>query len=323
MVKINRLNLLLQVIAGIVFLGILLFIVYLFTRPSTEGFQELDQAEKDEEPIQKGEITIFLTQFLEIRDLLYNHFKIGPSEIPELYTVKTASGELSITKKNPPAINREENAKQTKQKTVIGDVNPEFIKKFTRKIAIELADIIGYYEMKKSFFDEIQALPINEREEYYTTRKTKHNQNNELNVNSWGYVGALVEKYLQGYPFLYFENPLEEFQNESDIAKVLTPIVKSPNEVLEFHFDSLTLLQLPSPTQDESDGKFKDFDQSKHRKYEMSLINTKQVLRLLKCYLLDKLDSPFDDTIDCDKEKTNEQGVQIIGYNVFSLSVNK
>jgi hypothetical protein len=315
--KINRVHLLLQVLGAIVFLGVVMYTVYYFTSPS-EGFEDQPTNDKITPQMKR----IFFKQFLEIRDILYNHFKIDHLRQPKLYTMTVGNKEINITNELPPPITDANTATDTKPQlplnTTMKELNPEFVKVFTKEMGEELADIIGYYEMRKSFFDELEALPVNQRENYYNERKNNHDNNNQFNTHSWGYIGALVEKYLQGYPFLYFENPLEEFENESEVNKVLMPIPKSPNEQIEQRFDTLILLDLPDPKRP-----IKNFDPLKHREYEISLINSKQVLKLLKCYLIDKMDDPFNDEIDCDVEKQNERGISIKGYNVFSLSVNK
>jgi hypothetical protein len=317
MAKINRLHLLLKVIGYIATIGVIMYIIYWLTSPR-EGFQQ----QNENTQVSGGELTdrtkdIFFTQFLEIRDILYNHFKVGPDQEPKLYAVEIGGESVNITTENPPNIpaNTEEAKKIT---TTIQDINPVFFRKFTKKIGETLADVIGYYEMTETFAKEINKLPVSQREEYYEKRKDNFDVNNNVNIHSWGYIGALVEKYLQGYPFLYFETQgemVEEFRNEDQILK---PIPKSPNEVIEQRFDTLVLLDLPDPK-----NPIQDFYQRIHRGYEISLINTKQVLKLLKCYLVDKLNDPFNDEIDCDIEKKNERGISIKGYNVFSLSVNK
>jgi hypothetical protein len=328
MAKINRLHLILNVLGYITLLGIIMFIIYWLTSPR-EGFQEEDNTAsqqsankanktvKNSNQLSSEEKNIFLIQFLEIRDILYNHFKIGPSEEPKLYSLKIGKDEINITTKNPPNIPKNVDTVK-KISTTLEDVNTDFYSRFTKQVGETLADIIGYYEMRKSFFDEINALPINQREKYYEERKNNHDEKNQFNTHSWGYIGALVQKYLQGYPFLFFETgniQVEKFQNKEER---LQPISKSPNEKIEQRFDTLILLDLPDPM-----NPIENFDPLKHREYEISLINTKQVLKLLKCYLIDKLDDPFNEEIDCDVEKKNERGISIKGYNVFSLSVNK
>ena len=66
MAKINRLELLLQVIISVILLLLILYIVYYFTKPSIQKFE--NENEKLPTNIEKN---IFFTQFFQIRDILY------------------------------------------------------------------------------------------------------------------------------------------------------------------------------------------------------------------------------------------------------------
>ena len=286
--KINRLELLRNVIIGLSVIFGILYIVYYFTYVKetfiTEN-NELTNEDKD----------FFFTQYLQIRNILINDFNVID---PLLMNIKINNKEVNITNGNKKVYN-------------LNDINDIVYKNITIENMITLADIIGYHEIKEDFMKELKSLPVNEREERYLKQKNKVDVHNNINVHSWGYIGSIIEKYLVMYPFYNQENLLEQFNNSQSS---IIPLKKIDREPIEQRIDTLLMKTLPDPNK-----VFEDFNEFKNRKYELSLANTKQVLKALKCYIVTKMDNLFDDTIDCDEEKINEFGVSIVGYNVFSL----
>ena len=287
--KINRLELLRNVIIGLTIIFTILYIVYYFTYVKETFINENNELTDEDKDF-------FFTQYLQIRNILINDFNVLD---PKLMNIKIKNKNINITNGNKEVYN-------------LNDVNDLVYKNITIDNMTTLADIIGYHELNENFLKELEGLPINEREERYLKRKNKVDVHNNINVHSWGYIGAIVEKYLIMYPFYNQENTLEQFNNSETNIK---PLKKIEREPIEQRIDTLLMKTLPEPNKN-----FEDFDKFKNRKYELSLANTKQVLKALKCYMVTKMENLFDDTIDCDEEKINEYGVSIVGYNVFSLS---
>jgi hypothetical protein len=289
MTNINRIELLFQVLIGVILIAILMFIVYFFTSPwgnkilyGNENFQNQILKKNPKKPTneQKNLIIQYYTLCVII---LVHDFNIELSNFNiNFFNEKNGKDEIFT-----PIINITQNTPLCMTKNCT-----RFRNNMTFDHIHEMIHKLGFYKMSRSFFKELDSKNKNDKLELYDTPGIfdRYDISNQRNITQWGYLPTLIDKYLRLYTLfpedldgVLEDNSSNENQNTS--GEIGIEPIEIPNDI-----NIKEVLTI---------------DEILDKNGEHSIFEIKRNLEFLKCALITKMDNIFDETMNCDTLKVN------------------
>jgi hypothetical protein len=313
MAKINQSVLILQVGIGLILVGIVMFIIYLFTSPWGNEIlygKEEFQSKKDTILKEKPE-----SPTNEQKNILVQYYTYCVKTLVEIFNVPHENFQIEfhniVNNKNEifkPSLNITQNTPTCMTKNC-----RRFIKNMTNKNAMEMVHKIGYYKMATSFYKDIEKMkkPLDKLELYETPGIfDRYNISNERNITQWGYIPTLIDKYLRLYTFfpdepegINLSNQENTEEKEETSGQIGIDPIPIPNDINIYEI--LTIDEILD-------------DKNPHSIYEL-----KRQLDFFECALHKKLENIFDDSVNCDTLKVNlENKVFSLGNDTMVLKKN-